>query len=139
MNGKNNSLMLFLIELIFSILIFSFCAAIAVNIFTKSYNISKKSNIRTCIAMESENIIQCIKHSKNTLNKAYDVDKINDDTYIYFDENINPCNIEKAVYTAIISCENQQNIDVFTIEFFENNKSIYSIKTAVESEGVLYE
>ncbi len=136
MSKKNNSSLLFLTELMGVVLIFSICAAISVNIFTNAYEKSVKSSVNTAITIESENIIQCLKYSDgNTdiLSQYYNVSKENGNLILYFDENINPSNYKTSKYHAEISENKEDNISVFSINFFENEitEPVYSIKTGI--------
>lgn len=136
MSKKNNSSLLFLTELMGVVLIFSICAAISVNIFTNAYEKSVKSSVNTAITIESENIIQCLKYSDgNTdiLSQYYNVSEENGNTILYFDENINPSDYENSKYHAEISENTEDNISVFSINFFENEitEPVYSIKTGI--------
>lgn len=139
MTNQNKSSMLFLTELLVILLIFSFCGAIAVSIFTKGYKKSESASLNTYISIESENIIQCLKYSDGDTDILYEYYlpyEENGTFKLYFDENMNSCKKEDSSYYVEINSNLEDNISVFSIDFFDKDSldNIYSVKTGIAKE-----
>lgn len=107
--SPNSKSLLFLIELLITILFFSLTSAICIQLFVRSHRISTTSLELDQGVMLCENMAELYQHEQGFLNNLFEYypkGELEDDTFfLYLDPDFEPCDLDTAQYRLSVLCK----------------------------------
>ncbi len=125
---------LFLMELIITILLFSVCSAVCVQLFVRSYTLSKQTKELNHAVIWAQGYAELLRGGDGSLefiSSHYPSAVVVDDTFfeVFYDSDFQPCEYADACYVSDITmnCENMiVNMDI-RISDVKNHSEIYTL------------
>lgn len=147
-NIKHKNSSLFLMELIISILLFSVCSAICIQLFVKSHLLSRETEDLNKAINQASSVAEVLTSTDDTISTLTTIfpHAITDDNQItvYYDKSWTECSKMDASYVMDILQESTKNeIDVWKISLYKFNQSdassIYQLSVKTIKGGSFYE
>ena len=116
-----------LIELIIVILFFAIASVITIQLFAKSYSITTESTAKTRLTTVVENQMNEYRNNKGEVGKRT----------LFFDEEFNPCEQDKAYYIEEIDAVKDSELPLINVKVSikdVNDKGIMSFDTSYERQ-----
>ncbi len=121
---------LFLIELIISIMFFSLCSVVCVNLFLSAHNIAKESEERNGAVAAAQTAVEIYKEGGMSLLSEMTLAEMTDCAY-FADFNSSGEYTRDGEYHARFEETSQDGLYTLSIEMFDSDKVIYDLSATV--------
>lgn len=134
-NYRHSKASLFLMEIMLNILFFTVLATICLQLFVKAHNLSDSTTIlhratATCTSIAE--VYQCSSNGREMILQIFpEALDLNQNIFIYFDDQFTACTEKDSTYCASISFDTDL-LQTITIEFstIETSNSIYTLEVS---------